>query len=166
MLQICNMGPTALLPLRRKACWGFFCPEKSWRLRPGFNLQTWVLKGSMLSLDHWSRSILVNITYVKHVYDLNKSHMTMKTVKWNAFLFIYMSDNTQPPNRAFRGPNAAVTSYVNTSRLWTEVVSFPNIQCCVTVNRLIQFGKIMSVSCQLIYSFYIQEELCMYISHI
>ena len=23
------MGPTALLPLRRKACWGFFSPEKS-----------------------------------------------------------------------------------------------------------------------------------------
>ena len=23
------MGPTALLPLRRKACWGFFRPEKS-----------------------------------------------------------------------------------------------------------------------------------------
>jgi hypothetical protein len=27
--QICDMGPTALLPLRRKACWGFFRPEKS-----------------------------------------------------------------------------------------------------------------------------------------
>jgi hypothetical protein len=22
-----DMGPTALLPLRRKACWGFFCPK-------------------------------------------------------------------------------------------------------------------------------------------
>jgi hypothetical protein len=28
MPQICNMGPTALLPLQRKACWGFFRPEK------------------------------------------------------------------------------------------------------------------------------------------
>ena len=26
MPQICDMGPTALLPLRRKACWGFFRP--------------------------------------------------------------------------------------------------------------------------------------------
>ena len=26
MPQIYDMGPTALLPLRRKACWGFFCP--------------------------------------------------------------------------------------------------------------------------------------------
>jgi len=26
MLQIYDMGPTALLPLRRKACWGFCCP--------------------------------------------------------------------------------------------------------------------------------------------
>ena len=29
MPQICDMGQTALLPLRRKACWGFFRPEKS-----------------------------------------------------------------------------------------------------------------------------------------
>jgi hypothetical protein len=45
---------TALLPLRRKARWGFFRPEKSWHLRPGLNPRTWVLKGSMLPLDHWS----------------------------------------------------------------------------------------------------------------
>jgi len=64
-----------------------------------------------------------------------------------------MSDNTKPPDRAFRGPSAAVT-----------VDRFPNTQCCVTVNRLIQFGKIMLVSSKLIYSFSIQEELRMYIS--
>ena len=29
MPQICDMGPTALLPFRRKACWGFSHPEKS-----------------------------------------------------------------------------------------------------------------------------------------
>jgi hypothetical protein len=29
MPQICNTGTTALLPLRRKASWGFFRPEKS-----------------------------------------------------------------------------------------------------------------------------------------
>ena len=28
MPWIYDMGPTALLPLRRKACWGFFRPEK------------------------------------------------------------------------------------------------------------------------------------------
>ena len=27
MPQIYDMGPTALLPLRRKACWGFFLPK-------------------------------------------------------------------------------------------------------------------------------------------
>ena len=54
MPQICDMGPTALLPLWRKVCWGFFCPEKSWRLRPGLNPRTWVLKGSTLPLDHRS----------------------------------------------------------------------------------------------------------------
>ena len=34
----------ALLPFQRKACWGFLCPEKSWRLRPGLNPRTWVLR--------------------------------------------------------------------------------------------------------------------------
>jgi hypothetical protein len=29
MTQIYDMGTPALLPLRRKACWGFFRPEKS-----------------------------------------------------------------------------------------------------------------------------------------
>jgi hypothetical protein len=29
MPQICDMGPTALLPLRRTGCSGFFRPEKS-----------------------------------------------------------------------------------------------------------------------------------------
>ena len=33
MPQIYDMGPTALLPLRRKACWGFFSPLKIRRLR-------------------------------------------------------------------------------------------------------------------------------------
>jgi len=48
MLQICDMGPTALLPLWRKACWEFFRPAKSWWLQPGLNPRTWVLKGSTL----------------------------------------------------------------------------------------------------------------------
>jgi hypothetical protein len=43
--QICDMWPTALLPLRRKVCWGFFRPEKIWRLRPGSNPRTWGTKG-------------------------------------------------------------------------------------------------------------------------
>jgi hypothetical protein len=55
MPQIYAMGPTALLPLRRKPRWGLFRPEKSWRLRPGLNPRTWVLKGSKLPLDHRSR---------------------------------------------------------------------------------------------------------------
>ena len=56
MPQIYDMGPTALLPLRRKACWGFFFALNIRRLRPGLNPRTWVLKASTLSLDHRSRS--------------------------------------------------------------------------------------------------------------
>jgi hypothetical protein len=55
MLQICDLGQKALLPLRRKACWGFFSPLKIRRLRPGLNPQTWVPKASTLPLDHGSR---------------------------------------------------------------------------------------------------------------
>jgi hypothetical protein len=43
MPQIYDMGPTALLPLQRKACWGFFLPWKIRRLRPGSNPQTCTL---------------------------------------------------------------------------------------------------------------------------
>jgi len=55
MPQICDMGPTALLPLRRKACWGFSSPLKIRRLRPVLNPRTWVPKASTLPLDHRSR---------------------------------------------------------------------------------------------------------------
>jgi len=52
----------ALLPLRRKTCWGFFRP-KIRRLRPGANPRTWVPKVSTLPLDH--RSCLKRgLTYV------------------------------------------------------------------------------------------------------
>jgi len=45
MPQIYDMGPTALLPLRRKVRWGFFSPLKIRRLRPA----------STLPLDHRRR---------------------------------------------------------------------------------------------------------------
>ena len=53
------MGQTALLPFRRDACWGFFCP---WRLRTGLNPRTWVPKASTLPLDHRSRIRNVNMS--------------------------------------------------------------------------------------------------------
>jgi hypothetical protein len=37
MPHICDTGPTALLPFRRKACCGFLRPKKIRRLRPGSN---------------------------------------------------------------------------------------------------------------------------------
>ena len=70
------MGPTALLPLRRKAYWEFFRPEKSWWLRPGLNLQTWVLKGSTLPLDHrshWHCLTYIRILFVKPLHNWNFS---------------------------------------------------------------------------------------------
>jgi len=69
MPQIYDMRLTAFLPLRRKACWGFFCPEKSWRLWPGLNPQTQVLKGSMLPLDHRSHHHFMVETHCNKLYE-------------------------------------------------------------------------------------------------
>jgi hypothetical protein len=63
MPQICDIGPKALLPLRRKACWGFL---KIRRLRPGLDPRTWVLKASTLPLDNRSRyDTLFHRTFVQ-----------------------------------------------------------------------------------------------------
>ena len=48
MPQSWDMGQILLLPLRRKACWGFYA-RKIQRLRPGLNPQTWVPEDSMLT---------------------------------------------------------------------------------------------------------------------
>jgi hypothetical protein len=56
MLQICDMGQTALLPLRRKACCGFFRPKNP-TASAGF-------EPAMLTtrpLDHRSRSYTVSV---------------------------------------------------------------------------------------------------------
>jgi hypothetical protein len=49
MPQICDMGPTALLPFRRKACLRIFPLLKIRRLRPGLNPRTWVPEASTLA---------------------------------------------------------------------------------------------------------------------
>ena len=54
MPQISDMGHTALVPLRRKACWGLFSPWKIRRLRTGLNRRTWVPNASTVPLDHRS----------------------------------------------------------------------------------------------------------------
>jgi hypothetical protein len=54
MPQIYDMGQTALRPLRRKSCWGFFRPEKSDGVGRVWTQQT-QLKASTQPLDHRSR---------------------------------------------------------------------------------------------------------------
>jgi hypothetical protein len=48
------MGPTALFPIRRKACWRFFRPKNS-AASAGCEPANWVPKANMLPLDHRSR---------------------------------------------------------------------------------------------------------------
>jgi len=88
MLQIYDMGLTALLPLWRKACWGFFSPLKIRRLWPGLNPRTWVLKASTLSLDHRSmpKKAYINqqstVQFAPAPSD-NISPHTTKLLPWN-----------------------------------------------------------------------------------
>ena len=75
-LQICDMGLTALLPLRRKEFWGFFRPEKSWWLQPALNPRTWVLKGSMLPLDRLSHPTgWYTVNGRRQLWDYTKSYI-------------------------------------------------------------------------------------------
>jgi hypothetical protein len=39
-VKFCNVGPTALLPLRRNSCYGYLSPLKIHRPRPGLNPRT------------------------------------------------------------------------------------------------------------------------------
>ena len=51
MPQIYDMGPTALLPLRRKACWGFFRPKNA-TASAGFEPANLGTKDQQATLDH------------------------------------------------------------------------------------------------------------------
>jgi hypothetical protein len=51
------MGPTALLPLQRKSCYGFFSPLRIHRPRPGLSPRTLDPVASTLPLDHRGRML-------------------------------------------------------------------------------------------------------------
>jgi hypothetical protein len=51
--QSCDMGQTALLPLRRKACWGFFLPEKSDSFSWVWSRELGYRRPAFKPLDHW-----------------------------------------------------------------------------------------------------------------
>ena len=104
------MGPTALLPFRRKACLGFFRPEKSWRLRPGLNPRTWVLRGSTLPLGHRSR---YSFTYM--MYSLNPSPLWDIYRKNTNFIYAPFTVGTM---------NTCNMIELNLERLSTEAVKF------------------------------------------
>jgi hypothetical protein len=56
MLQMCDMGKTALLPFRRKACWGFFRPKKSDSLgNRGQHANYWTTEAALCAPDDGSK---------------------------------------------------------------------------------------------------------------
>ena len=115
MLQIFDMEQTALLPFRRKACWGFFPPWRIRRFRPGLNPRTWVPEASTLPLDHRSRFIILKSTenIVYHLFCvvtpkktlaqfLYNKKLRLQTAKW---LTTSTGVNPQQYKRWHGGPN-------------------------------------------------------------
>ena len=56
-----DMGPTALLPLRRKARWEFFSPEKSDGFGRAWTRELGYQRQARSPLDHWSRLVCLTI---------------------------------------------------------------------------------------------------------
>jgi len=85
MPQINDMGPTALLPLWRKACWGFFSLLKIRRLRPG--LFTYCLKFYFLPYSEgtsWKSEISVIVRKYTRYHiskDSNQHDIYLRNVK-------------------------------------------------------------------------------------
>ena len=74
MPQIYDMEPKALLPLRRKACWGFFHPKNP-MASAWFQQANLCTKSSTLLLDHrrrYATVLLMNIAvfwrYIQYTY--------------------------------------------------------------------------------------------------
>ena len=76
------MGQTALLLLRRKACWGFFSPWKDRWLRSGLNPRIWVPKASTLPIDNRSRREQINFD---HKLLLRVSSITCYFIQMSTF---------------------------------------------------------------------------------
>jgi len=77
-----DMGPTALLPLRRKERWGFFFARKIRRLRPGLNPRTWVPKASTLTFRQPKPLSDFNYTWIFST-DFQKSPQLSNFIKKN-----------------------------------------------------------------------------------
>jgi hypothetical protein len=96
------MGPTALLPLRRKLCYGFLSPLKIHRPRPGFNPQTLGPVASTLITSPPRATFL----FVAHLYYLARN----VAFKWSALCFLcgrrraqMLDQRTTIPTEAFCG---------------------------------------------------------------
>ena len=67
MPQIYDMGPTALLPLRRKACWGFLRPKNP-TASAGFEPENLGTKGQHASPRPPKPFIYIAVLYFVDIY--------------------------------------------------------------------------------------------------
>jgi hypothetical protein len=82
------MGPTVLLPFRRKARWGFFSPWKIRRLRPGLNPWTWVPEASTLTPT--PPKPLWNACSIYTIYKCGREpqNTTWRAAGWGLMLYV------------------------------------------------------------------------------
>ena len=112
--------PQLYFPSEGRRAEDLFRPEKSWRLRPGLNPQTWVLKGSTPHLDHQSRWFPVRFPLTGCQATSRPCHRFSRYSKWiNTFwtalvygiCFIFLTEYNHtpvvPPGHAMPQPPPA-----------------------------------------------------------
>jgi hypothetical protein len=88
MPYIYYMGPMALLPLRRKLCYGFLSPLKIHHPLPGLNPRTLGPVPSTLPLDHRGRpcfflwGLMNEMTYRTKVHETGTPALIMDTAAY------------------------------------------------------------------------------------
>ena len=78
--KICDMGPIILLPLRRKACWGFLSPLKNPTASAGFELANLGIRGQHATSTP-PKPLCSLIWYVFHTEIAIKGHIKYLIMK-------------------------------------------------------------------------------------
>ena len=118
MSQIYDMGPTALIPLRRKACWEFFGPENP-TASAGFEPANLGTKGQHATSRPYVTRIIFLYTYILMSSFKDLRIQTRSFDNRNTWI------NRLTPNDPYMGRTAPLTSkrcilYIYSTNVGTE----------------------------------------------
>jgi hypothetical protein len=104
---------TALLPFRRKACWGFLRPKKS----DGFG-RVWKNKCGLVFMSNirYSCQILVSLEFSRRIFA--KYHVSWKSVQWEQSCSMWTDERTDVTKLI-----VAFQNFANAHKNWLYVLS-------------------------------------------